>query len=130
MARPLRVESALEDVNGSFARFIDQAPKVARKYLATAVFLTTGRVYNRMEANAPVLDGDLKVALQFDTKGLSGRAGILKGEGENDMAHIALYNEFRPNEQAFMRPAAKAEQGGFVAAVTRALEQCERDLSS
>jgi hypothetical protein len=72
----------------------------------------------------------IKDALDSKVSGLSGRAGILVSEGEDGPAHIALYNEYLPNEQAFMRPAAQAEQSEYVRRMKDALGQLERKLGS
>jgi hypothetical protein len=126
---------ALEDVNGSFKRFMDQAPKKAKQYLSTAVFLTAAGVQREMEAGAPEgPDGEgltpgthIKALVEHRgrNKGLHAQIGYF----EPDDAAVALFNEYLPNKQPFMRPAAQAESEPFKARAMRALEQCERDLS-
>lgn len=125
MARRVeRVSVVIEDVNGSFARLVKQAPKEARAFLSQAVATTTTAVAQRMRVLAPVDEGDMKAAI--DTKlpkrnRLSGQAGVFDAE----QAHIALYNEYRPNLQAFMRPAARDEANVFEALAKRALKKLE-----
>jgi hypothetical protein len=131
----MRTTVAIEDVNGSFKRFLDQAPKVARQYLSTAVFLTAGGIQKQMEANAPQgPDGEgltpgthIKAMVEHRgrNKGLHAQVGYF----EPDDAAVALFNEYLPNKQPFMRPAASSESEPFKARAMRALEQCERDLS-
>ena len=132
MARTTRYTSGLEDVNGSFARFIKQAPKEARELCKDAVKVTTFAVLQRMRAKVPVGPDapHIKDALDMKASGLSGRAGILTSDGEDGPAHIALYNEYLPNQQPFMRPAAQAEQGDYVKRMKAAIGQLERRLGS
>lgn len=122
----------IEDVNGSFARFIKQAPKAVRIELSDVVAKTTFAVWQRMKAlaqvgpDAPHMRDALEAKLP-QRNGLSGRAGVFDND---EQAHVALYNEYRPNRQPFMRPAALDEEPGFRARATRALQQVERNLSA
>jgi hypothetical protein len=124
--------ATLEDADGSFGRFIANAPKECKELLKSAVQSTTFAVLQRMQATVPVGPDapHIKEDLAYAVRGLNGRAGILKGTGEGDSAHIALYNEYIPNKQPFMRPAAKAEEGAFVRRTLEALGQLERRLGS
>lgn len=121
----------IEDVNGSFARFVRTAPKIARMYLSDAVSKTTFAVVQRMKAtvavgpDAPHIKDDLEAKLPR-RDGLSGRAGIFDND---EQAHIALYNEYRPNEQPFMRISALNEEPNFRARAIAALKRVEVDLS-
>lgn len=130
--RMTRYGAVLEDVNGSFARFIREAPKEARMLCAAAVKDTTFAVLQRMQATVPVGPDapHIKDDLGMKASGLSGRAGILASSGEGDSAHIALYNEYDPNQQPFMRPAAKAEQPLHLRRMREAIGQLERRLGS
>jgi hypothetical protein len=126
MARITHYTTRIEDVGGSFARFIREAPKEARALCKAAVESTTFAVLQRMRATAPVGPDapHMKTDLSMKVRGLLGRVGIL------DSAHVALYNEYLPNEQAFMRPAARAEQDTHTRRVKEALGQLERRLGS
>lgn len=126
-----QIPVTIVDVNGSFARFIREAPKVARVYLSAAVGTTTVAVTQRMKALAPVgpdaphIKDDLASQLP-KRHALVGRAGIFDND---EQAHIALYNEYRPNKQPFMLPAALDEENAFRARAIAALKQVETTLS-
>ena len=124
MARVERITITIEDVNGSFARLLKQAPKEARSFLSQAVATTTTSVAMRMRARVPVDEGELKAAI--DTKlprgnGLSGHAGVF----DPTQAEIALYNEYHPNEQPFMKPSAQDESEDFKQRAIKALKKLE-----
>lgn len=129
MARSIGVE--LVDVNGSWARFLKAAPKDVRSALSDAVAKTTFAVAQRMKAmaavgpEAPHMRDAIEAQLP-KRNGLSGKAGIFDNDTE---AHVALYNEYRPNAQPFMRPAARDEDSDFKVRATKALQQAERSLS-
>ena len=124
-----RTTIELIDVNGSFKRFVKQAPKVVRLELGEAVERTTFGIFGRMRATAPVGPDapHMRDALDWEAKGLRGQAGIL---ADDDQAHIALYNEYNPNSQPFMIPAAESEETAFKLRATKALQTVERILSS
>jgi hypothetical protein len=133
MAKTTRYTSVLEDVNGSFERFVRESPKIARQLCGAAVKTSAFALLQRMKATAPVGPDapHMRDALDMKASGMSARVGILKGDGHHsDMAHIALYNEYMPNEQAFMRPAAQAEQSNHVRRMKEAIGQIERQLGS
>jgi hypothetical protein len=129
MAQQIRV--TIEDVNGSFARFIQRAPKEVRSVLSGAVSKTTFAVWQRMHArvsvgpDAPHIKDDLEAKLP-KRDGLNGRVGIFDNDAQ---AHVALYNEYRPNRQPFMRVSALDEESNFRNRATAALQQVERNLS-
>ena len=126
MARTPKITVELVDVNGSFARLIREAPKKARQFLSTAVFQTTAAVHRGMEAAVPVDQGDLRNALEFTHRGLHGKAGVLN---DPEQAAVAQFNEYAPNKQPFMRPAAEQESNAFKSRAERALAQMERALT-
>ena len=126
MARTVRFDIEIEDVKGSFKRMCEVAPKKAREFLSRAVLLTTAGVLTRMETAVPVDQGDLKTALTMTHKGLHGRAGVLD---DPDQAEVAVFNEYAPNRQPFMKPSAEAESNDFKKRAEYALEQMERYLS-
>lgn len=126
------INVVIVDVNGSFRRFITETPKEARSALADlAIRPTTFALLNRMRATVPVGPEaphikDL-LAAKMNRSGLIGQVGIFDNDEE---AHVALFNEYAPNHQPFMRPAADAEQGDLVRRATAALQQVERNLST
>ena len=126
MGRRITIE--IEDVGGSFARLIKQAPKEARAFLSQSVATTTTAVMQRMQAHVPVDEGELKAAIEARLpKGvrLAGQAGVF----EPEQAEVALLNEYRPNKQPFMRPAAHAESEDFKQRCIRALKKMEAALT-
>lgn len=129
-----RISVALEDVGGSFAKFIKTAPDAVKLELQHAVRMSAFAVGQRMKAGAPVgpeaphIRDDIQVRAG---RGLTAQVGYFGGAGaDNDQPHIALYNEFRPNRQPFMRPAASNESSDFTRRVTDALKRSERVLSA
>lgn len=136
----LKTTIYLEDVGGSFKRFLAAAPREARAYLHDAVEKTAFAMAGRMRVNAP--EGPdaphIKEAITYKRRGQSAEIGILESAGggapaapgsDASMADVALYNEYRPNSQPFMKPAAEAENADFTRRVIDALKQVERSLS-
>lgn len=139
MAKP-KIVVSVEDVNGSLARFMREAPKEARKRLKVPVLLTAAKLEDRMEATAPKGPDAPHIAntVTFSVRGMTGQVGYLEQDfggdpaGDNTdatIAEVALYNEYRPNRQPFMRPAAESEASEFAKRVTDALQSMERALS-
>jgi hypothetical protein len=122
------------DQNGSFARFLKNAPKEVKAALSDAVKKTSFALERRMMASAPVgpagegltPEQHIKPDITHRARDLSGWAGI---KDDPDQATVMLFNEYQPNEQAFMMPAAKAEADNFQKLATAALKQVERDMS-
>ncbi len=128
----------LEDVGGSFQRFVTEAPKLCRKLLGVAVFLTARRVLGTMEATAPQgPDGqgatpDEHIRLDLEetwsaSRPLSARVGIFKNEAQ---AHVALYNEYDPNQQPFMQSSLLSQESSFHAEATAALQRIEKQFAA
>jgi len=136
MASVARITVEIEDVKGSFRRLIDDAPKRVRHYMSTAVFQTSMAVLREMEARAPLgpegqgLTPDEHIKFDLEHKGrvtaLSQRVGIFDNVGQ---ASVALFNEYSPDRQPFMKPAAEAEAGPFKDRAIAALQKVERELS-
>jgi hypothetical protein len=134
---PPKVTIDIVDVGGSFARMCREAPKIARKELGVAVQKATINVSDEMYDRAPARSEappHIKDAIDWKTSGLSGRAGILDGEAPSgtdaSMGEVALYNEYSPNEQPFMLPAANASAKKFEAEARKALDRIESALGS
>ncbi len=130
--KPLKVTFEVRDLDGSFRRFIRTAPKEAKSAMSDAVSKTTFAVWQRMRARAPVGPDAPHMRDALDTKlprrdALSGQAGIFDND---DQAHVALYNEYRPNRQPFMRQATVDESAMFFQRAIRALRQVESNLST
>ncbi len=134
-----RVGVELVDVNGSFKRMVAEAPKLAKKLMGTAVFLTARSVLKNMESAAPVgPDGEgltpdehIREDLTENwkaTRPLVASVGIL-GSGDNPQAHVALWNEYSPDRQPFMRPAAHANADYYLKVATEAMKSLENKLA-
>lgn len=127
----------LEDVGGSFARFLKETPRLARAYIHDAVEKTAFSLAGRIRHLAPVGPDapHIKEAVTYQRRGQSALVGYLDATqpaapGSNaSIADVALYNEYKPNSQPFMRPAAEAEDADFRKRVTQAIQRMERDLS-
>jgi hypothetical protein len=127
-SRKITVE--IEDIGGSFAKMLRDAPKLCRAYLSRAVTDTTLAVRDRMEKGVPVDEGDLYEAIDVQVPkktGLMGRAGVFNNP---ELVSRALFNEYIPNKQPFMRPAALDESSAFEKRARRALAQLEAALGS
>lgn len=127
----------IEDVGGSFAKFLKEAPRVARAHLHDAVEKTAFALTQRMKTNVEVGPDapHIKDALTYKRRGQSAMVGLLDATqpsrpgSEASLADVGLYNEYSPNHQPFMRPSAEQEDKDFVRRVTDAMKQVERDLS-
>lgn len=127
----------IEDVNGSFAKFLNDAPRVARAALHDAVEKTAFALAQRMRSMAPVGPDapHIKDAITYKRRGQRADVGLLDATqpaapgSDATMADVGLFNEYSPNRQPFMRPAAEQEDKDFVRRVSDAMKQVERDLS-
>lgn len=127
----------IEDVNGSFARFLRDSPKVLRQCLYDAIDRTAFAMAQRMRATAPVGPDSphIRNNVTWKRRGLLGQVGFIDATepaapgSDASIADVALYNEYRPNKQPFMRPAAEAEANDYAKRMRAAIGQMERDLS-
>lgn len=130
----------LEDVGGSFKRFLAEAPREARAALHDAVEKTAFALQQRMKALAPMGPDapHIKELITYARRGQRAQIGILESAGGGSPAapgstatnaEVALYNEYNPNRQPFMKPAAEAEDRDFTRRVSDAMKQVERNLS-
>jgi hypothetical protein len=132
----LRSEFTIEDVGGSFARFLKQAPKVVRHAVIDAVELTAFSLSKRMEQDAPVGPDapHIKDYVTWKRRGMTAQAGYIDatdaaGPGNAaTIADVAAMNEYAPNKQPFMRPAAEREAPIFVKRMKNAMQDVERLL--
>lgn len=126
------------DVNGSFARMCRTAPDIAREALRIkAIKETAFAVKGRVDSAAPVgpdaphIRGDATVRTYKKLYALVGYwppAQANRGEALPTQAMVALFNEYSPNHQPFMRSSTKAESGGYLRRATDALRDLERKL--
>jgi hypothetical protein len=134
----VKITAELEDVGNTFRTFVTEAPKLTRKLLGTAVFLTSRRVLGSMEAGAPKgPDGQGLTPgehIKFDldenwsaSRPLSARVGILD---DPEQALVALWNEYSPDEQPFMVPAALANEAQFQVEAAAALGRLEKQFAA
>jgi hypothetical protein len=133
----MRVEIELVDVGGSFRRMLDRAPRETRRLLEGEIKATAFALSRRMIAKAPKGPDapHIRDHVSTKTRGLSAQVGYINAtqsagpRSDATIAEVALYNEYRPNRQPFMRPAAEAETSDFVKRMTRAMSEVERNLS-
>jgi hypothetical protein len=55
--------------------------------------------------------------------------GSVIGIFDPEQASVALFNEYSPNHQPFMRPALQASSGDLINAVTEAMADAENELA-
>lgn len=122
------VKATLEDVGGRFALFVRQGPAVYRKAVLPTVQATAFEVRARMRRGAPVGPDapHIRDDVEVDVSELTALVGYIT---KPEQAAVALYNEYRPNKQPFMRAALEDEADEFRRAVTKALHHAERALS-
>jgi hypothetical protein len=145
----LKIQIHVEDVGGSFKKFQERAPKEARALISDAVDKTAFAIMQTMKAQAPVGPDapHIRDAITWKRRGTRGvgkggvaaEIGILESDGggspsapgsSTTLAEVALFNEYRPNAQPFMRPAAEAENSNFTKRITQAIQQLERALGT
>jgi hypothetical protein len=131
----------IEDVGGRLERLFRDGPQVFKEELQHQVRISAVSLGQRMRALAP--KGDLAPHIKDDVetskasigkKTVSARVGFItpkRADSRSDttQAEVALYNEFQPNVQPFMRPAAEAEASEFRQRIIKALQSAERNLS-
>lgn len=133
----VKITAELEDVGNTFRTFVTEAPKLTRKLLGTAVFTTARRVLGSMESGAQQgPDGQGLTPgehIKFDLDEnwstrhpLYARVGILD---DPEQALVALWNEYSPDEQPFMVPAALENESGFQSAAAAALRSLEKQFA-
>lgn len=129
---PARITGHIEDVGGSFLRLMKTAPKMARQDIGVAVKLSAFSLGQRMKALAPRSDAQFAPHIQDEievaSRGLTARVGILEPGPTGIEADVALFNEYAPNAQPFMKPAAEAQTADFKRNVERALQKMEGKL--
>jgi hypothetical protein len=133
-AQKIRVD--VVDVNGSFARFSSRAPKAMRAELKKLVTRIANRVSDEMYDKAPPrseVPPHVRDAIDVKQVGLTARVGILDGEGDSGtdatMGEVALFNEYSPNRQPFVRPAAVASERPAAEYASKTLAAVERELA-
>lgn len=128
----------VEDVGGSFAKFTRNAAPTLKKHLGSRIDKTAQAMVQRMKAMAPVGPDapHIRDAIDYVRIGNMAEIGIIDGgqqAGPHNLAtlaDVALYNEYSPNRQPFMRPAAEQTDGDLQRNVTDAIEQMEQELST
>lgn len=110
------------DIFDTFTAFTERAPAVLRAAAYRGAHRTAPRVLARMQAAAPRLTGAMAAKLTAD----GGLVGIFDDPEE---ASVALFNEYSPNHQPFMRPALQSEGSGLIASVTEEVGAAEAELA-
>jgi hypothetical protein len=138
MSRYTSVGVEIVDVDGRFRRLVKQAAPMTRKFLAAAVKETAAALARRIARGAPVGPDAPHIhdAVTFTARGLTGKAGFIERANEQaapgnpaTQGDVALFNEYTPNRQPFMLPAAEVEAPDYARRARTALEQVERALS-
>jgi len=127
----------IEDVGGSFAKFLRNAPKIMRAELKYAVNETAQGVESVMRSRAPQGPEAPHIRDDIETQGaaitkkyVTAKVGYFGGTGDDgDQEHVALYNEYKPNAQPFMLPAAEDMANDFRDSVKDALQRMENGLA-
>ena len=127
----------LVDVDGSFQRLLKETPKIAREVMKDAIKRTAFAVAQRVKSAAPVGPDapHIRDAVEITQRGLMAQVGYLSnspavnGQAIPSQAAVALYNEYHPNQQPFMRPSAKAESSDFLRRSAEAIRGIERQLA-
>jgi hypothetical protein len=125
----------ITDVNGSFARFTSQGGKMLRERLSHAIGLTAVALQARAEQEAPYgpegegADPSGHIRLELETRQRSGALFAEVGVYDPLGAEVALFNEYTPDRQPFLRPAAQQVDRLFTQNSQEAIAQLERDLS-
>lgn len=130
-------KTELVDVDGSLARLVRRLPGEAREAMRQVIKVTAFAVKQRMAASAPVGPDapHIREAIEIQQRGLMARVGYLSnqpafaGRQLPTQAAVALFNEYSPNKQPFMRPSAKAESSDYTRRAVDALNGIERTLA-
>ncbi len=128
---------SIEDVGGSFAKMLRNAPKLLKAELKYAVDETAQGVENLMRMRAPqgpeaphIRDDIETQNASITKKYVTAKVGYFGGTGDDsDQEHVALYNEYKPNAQPFMLPAAEDMAREFRDSAVDALKRMENGLS-
>jgi hypothetical protein len=104
-------------------RFVKRAEPEMRSQCISAAQKSRQNVARRMYELAPVGPDAPHMRDFIEIRGT--RVGIF----DEEQAHVALYNEYRPNVQPFATPAVREEESRFVQDQVRACRSVERALS-
>jgi hypothetical protein len=108
------------EIVDTFTAFTEKAPGVLKDAAIRGVQKVAPRMLGRMEAQAPTLTGQMKSKLTVD----GGVVGIFDPE----QAEVALFNEYSPNHQPFMRAAAQASIGDLESDASAEIVAAESEL--
>ncbi len=107
-------------ITDTLTPFLKAAPGVIGGAAKRGAQQTGPKVLARMEANAPRFTGQMAAAIRAN--------GSWIGIVDPEQAAVALYNEYSPNHQPFMRPAAQASVPDLIESVTNSVQAAEDDL--
>lgn len=105
---------------GVFEKFA-RIPDVLQEKAVGGVQRTLPNVQADMFANAPVLTGEMRSRLTND----GGVVGIF----DSEQADVALFNEYSPNHQPFMRHAGQSNISTLEQNVTVGMQEAESELA-
>jgi hypothetical protein len=119
----MNLKVTVEDVGGSFARFVRTASKVVRAEAYQATAKSRDALADRMRERAAVGPEAPHMRDAIEVR------GTLVGIFDPEQAAVALYNEYSPNRQPFMVPSARDEDSSLVNRAKAALRVAEAKLS-
>lgn len=117
-----KVHVVVKDPDKAAKKFGD-IPDFIQVFVDKGLNESADRLLARMVDKAPKLTGAMSRALSTD----GAVVGILDNDQEAD---VALFNEYSPNHQPFMRPALQAEASDFRRQLEDSLKLAESKLKS
>jgi hypothetical protein len=145
MARSKRQFGVHVDDDGSFKRFIKNAPQEARRAMFRAITATAGGVKTHVSSRAPVgpfaphIKDDVDVRLSKDSaRTIWAKVGYLSKkpaggtDAEATQPEVALWQEYGTRNQRgvhFMFGSAEDETRDYVSRMVKALRDAERRLA-
>ena len=110
------------EIVDTFTKFLERAPEAMRAAGVRGAQKAAPRLLGRMQSAAPRLTGAMASRLTAD----GGVVGIFNDPEE---ASVALYNEYSPNHQPFLRPSLQATEGDLVSGTSEEIAGLESELA-
>jgi hypothetical protein len=131
----MKVKAELVDVHGSLRRLVIMGPKVFRGFIKPQIQVSAHAVAARARTLAPVGEAMPKgrrhirdgIEVAVHPVKLFADVGFFSNPDE---AAVAIYNEYTPNRQPFLRPALEAEEREYHTRFVKALRAAAGELSS
>jgi len=127
----------LEDVGGSFTKFIRQAPKEMRRHIEGHIEKSGAKLAAMIKAQVHVGENapHIRDAITYRRYGQLVLIGLLDANqpavpgSDTTLADVAMYEEVSPNHHPYMRPTAEQFHNQFLKDMTEAIEAAEKALS-